>query len=157
MMKKTLYLFHHGLIRTVLHGLIIQILKSNAKRAVLSSRFASAPWRREKQKGNPMSKKNKQFPTLSPSDVDVGMGGFFGDIYLIDLSAVTTIAEASFLWRIPQTTLHGWCCEGKIAAIQVEVGATWLISVRCLIDMFGPPHLPDDGRENLRDFHLENN
>jgi hypothetical protein len=75
--------------------------------------------------------------------------------YWNDLSAVTTIPEASRLWNIPPTTLHVWCSEGKIASVQPDNGGTWLISVRALIDRCGDPLVPIDDREYIRDFYPE--
>lgn len=75
--------------------------------------------------------------------------------YWNDLSAVTTISEASLLWGIPSTTLQFWCTEGKIASVQPENGSTWLISVRHMIALHGDPIIPDRLCEKLRDITPE--
>lgn len=61
--------------------------------------------------------------------------------YLNDLSSVTTLTEASRLWGVSRHKLYRYCVEGKIAATKADGTGTWLLSVRCLLDMYGPPEL----------------
>jgi len=65
--------------------------------------------------------------------------------YWSDLSAVTVVPEASKLWNLSKWKLLRMLNEGKIAGVKAETSGTWLISVACMIDLFGEPLLtPED-------------
>lgn len=65
------------------------------------------------------------------------------DDYMQDLAMVTTVNEACKLWFLNRSTVNRWCAEGKIVAIKRGDNATWLISVRSLVDMLGMPKFRD--------------
>ena len=65
--------------------------------------------------------------------------------YWRDLSAVTVVKEASKLSNVSKWKLLRMLNEGKIAGVKAETSGTWLISVACMLDLFGAPVLtPED-------------